>query len=57
MSIVDRPSKVQDAIKISLGKGLTVERIYTTAGVHPYDEVTWQHRDVCLLYTSPSPRD
>ncbi len=46
MSIVDRPSKVQDAAKISLGKGLTVERIYTTAGVHPYDEVTWQHRDV-----------
>src|ERR1035437_8521315 len=46
MSIVDRPAKVQDAPKTSLGKGLTVERIYTTAGVHPYDEVTWQHRDV-----------
>jgi len=46
MSIVDRSSKVQNAPKISLGKGLTVERIYTTAGVHPYDEVTWQHRDV-----------
>jgi ribonucleotide reductase alpha subunit len=28
------------------GKGLTVERIYTTAGVHPYDEVTWERRDV-----------
>ena len=23
------------------GKGITVERIYTTPGVHPYDEVTW----------------
>ncbi|MFP5348088.1 MAG: vitamin B12-dependent ribonucleotide reductase, partial [Actinomycetes bacterium] len=27
-------------------KGLTVERVYTTAGVHPYDEVTWERRDV-----------
>jgi ribonucleoside-diphosphate reductase alpha chain len=27
-------------------KGLTVERVYTTEGVHPYDEVTWEHRDV-----------
>src|SRR5690625_1571168 len=26
--------------------GLTIERIYTTEGVHPYDEVTWQRRDV-----------
>ncbi|MDV3222791.1 vitamin B12-dependent ribonucleotide reductase [Intrasporangium sp.] len=27
-------------------KGVKVERIYTTPGVHPYDEVTWEHRDV-----------
>ncbi len=27
-------------------KGLKIERIYTTAGVHPYDEVTWERRDV-----------
>ena len=27
-------------------KGLAIERIYTTAGVHPYDEVTWERRDV-----------
>ncbi|HEX6329625.1 MAG TPA: vitamin B12-dependent ribonucleotide reductase [Jiangellaceae bacterium] len=26
--------------------GLTVERIFTTEGVHPYDEVTWERRDV-----------
>ncbi|MFC6238014.1 vitamin B12-dependent ribonucleotide reductase [Longivirga aurantiaca] len=26
--------------------GLTIDRIYTTPGVHPYDEVTWEHRDV-----------
>ncbi|MFN8076924.1 MAG: vitamin B12-dependent ribonucleotide reductase [Kineosporiaceae bacterium] len=27
-------------------KGLTVGRVYTTQGVHPYDEVTWERRDV-----------
>jgi ribonucleoside-diphosphate reductase alpha chain len=29
-------------------KGVQVERIYTTAGVHPYDEVTWERRDVVM---------
>ena len=29
-----------------LGVGLTVERMFSTEGVHPYDEVTWQSRDV-----------
>jgi ribonucleoside-diphosphate reductase alpha chain len=28
------------------GKGLTIERVYTTPGVHPYDDVTWERRDV-----------
>jgi ribonucleoside-diphosphate reductase alpha chain len=28
--------------------GLTVERLYTTPGVHPYDEVTWERRDVVM---------
>ncbi|HOB04837.1 MAG TPA: vitamin B12-dependent ribonucleotide reductase, partial [Propionibacteriaceae bacterium] len=26
--------------------GLTVERVFTTEGVHPYDDVTWERRDV-----------
>ncbi|MEI8058351.1 MAG: vitamin B12-dependent ribonucleotide reductase [Actinomycetes bacterium] len=26
--------------------GLVIERIYTTPGVHPYDQVNWEHRDV-----------
>ena len=26
--------------------GLAVERVYTTEGVHPYDAVTWERRDV-----------
>jgi ribonucleoside-diphosphate reductase alpha chain len=27
-------------------RGVKVERIFTTPGVHPYDEVTWELRDV-----------
>ncbi|PSL04241.1 ribonucleoside-diphosphate reductase class II [Haloactinopolyspora alba] len=27
-------------------RGLTIERIFTTPGVHPYDEVAWERRDV-----------
>ncbi len=42
MSIVNKPA----AVKTSNKKGLTIERIYTTAGVHPYDSVKWERRDV-----------
>ncbi|WNV74353.1 vitamin B12-dependent ribonucleotide reductase [Geodermatophilus sp. DSM 44513] len=30
------------------GRGLKVKRVFTTAGVHPYDEVTWERRDVVM---------
>ncbi len=30
------------------GAKLRVERVYTTDGVHPYDEVTWERRDVVM---------
>ena len=40
--VVDKPQVVRQG----RGKGLTIERIYTTPGVHPYDEVTWERRDV-----------
>lgn len=42
MSIVNKPV----AVKTNTKKGLTIERIYTTAGVHPYDSVKWERRDV-----------
>jgi ribonucleoside-diphosphate reductase alpha chain len=29
-------------------KGLTIARINTTPGVHPYDEVSWERRDVVM---------
>src|ERR1700761_1568587 len=32
----------------STRKGLRINRIHTTKGVHPYDEVTWERRDVVM---------
>src|SRR5215472_8717360 len=28
--------------------GIQIRRIYTRDGVHPYDEVTWERRDVVM---------
>ncbi|WP_107771015.1 vitamin B12-dependent ribonucleotide reductase [Nocardioides sediminis] len=28
------------------GKGLTLERVFSTEGTHPYDAITWERRDV-----------
>ncbi|HEV7648385.1 MAG TPA: vitamin B12-dependent ribonucleotide reductase, partial [Actinophytocola sp.] len=36
----------QDAQEAS--RGLTVRRVHTTEGVHPYEEVTWEQRDVVM---------
>ena len=41
-TVINRPGKSTT----KSGKGLVLERIYTTAGVHPYDELTWERRDV-----------
>ena len=30
------------------GKGLHIERVWTTEGVHPYEEITWERRDVVM---------
>ncbi|WP_018353622.1 vitamin B12-dependent ribonucleotide reductase [Longispora albida] len=30
------------------GKGLKVDRVWTTEGTHPYDEVQWERRDVVM---------
>jgi ribonucleoside-diphosphate reductase alpha chain len=39
-------AKAAGSKKAYAGKGLQVERVFTTAGTHPYDEVTWERRDV-----------
>ncbi|NYG58607.1 ribonucleoside-diphosphate reductase alpha chain [Nocardioides daedukensis] len=28
------------------GKGMKIERVFSTKGVHPYDEINWERRDV-----------
>jgi len=38
----------QTSRKGKRGKGLKVRRIHTTPGVHPYDQVTWERRDVVM---------
>ncbi|HJP75671.1 MAG TPA: vitamin B12-dependent ribonucleotide reductase, partial [Pseudonocardiaceae bacterium] len=37
-----------DANTAESDRGLRVQRVYTTEGVHPYDEVTWERRDVVM---------
>ncbi|MFD7644878.1 vitamin B12-dependent ribonucleotide reductase [Kitasatospora sp. NPDC059795] len=45
-----RGSKSEKAAKGAKAakSGLRLERIYTTPGVHPYDAVTWERRDVVM---------
>src|SRR4051812_4605265 len=46
---VNGSATTPDQARTSSGRqGLRMERVYTTAGVHPYDEVTWERRDVVM---------
>ena len=40
-TVINRPSG-----KAKMEKGLSMERIYTTSGQHPYENVKWERRDV-----------
>ncbi|CAL9293174.1 vitamin B12-dependent ribonucleotide reductase [Streptomyces olindensis] len=42
------PARSSRARSTKASKGLRVERIHTTPGVHPYDEVAWESRDVVM---------
>jgi ribonucleoside-diphosphate reductase alpha chain len=45
----DRKTETATSSKVkaaSSKRGLTIHRVFTTEGVHPYDEVTWETRDV-----------
>ena len=44
--IGNRSSRSKTATGGGTKKGVHIERIYTTPGVHPYDEVKWEKRDV-----------
>ncbi|MFJ9418654.1 vitamin B12-dependent ribonucleotide reductase [Streptomyces sp. NPDC101227] len=42
------PARGSRAKGSKASKGLRIERIHTTPGVHPYDEVEWARRDVVM---------
>src|SRR5881409_1771468 len=42
------PARGSRAKGTKAAKGLRIERIHTTPGVHPYDEVAWERRDVVM---------
>ncbi|MEU9486209.1 vitamin B12-dependent ribonucleotide reductase [Streptomyces decoyicus] len=42
------PARGSRAKGSKASKGLRIERIHTTPGVHPYDEVEWTSRDVVM---------
>ncbi|MFI6936386.1 vitamin B12-dependent ribonucleotide reductase [Streptomyces sp. NPDC050287] len=42
------PARSSRAKGTKATKGLRIERIHTTPGVHPYDEVSWERRDVVM---------
>ncbi|MGK4909037.1 vitamin B12-dependent ribonucleotide reductase [Streptomyces albus] len=42
------PTRGSRAKGSKANKGLRIERIHTTPGVHPYDEVNWERRDVVM---------
>ena len=48
MTETSRPSKATSRTRAGGAKatGLTIDRVFSTEGVHPYDEVTWERRDV-----------
>ncbi|WP_433057532.1 vitamin B12-dependent ribonucleotide reductase [Dactylosporangium sp. CS-033363] len=41
-------TKTKASARKDTREGLRVERVWTTEGVHPYDEVTWERRDVVM---------
>src|SRR5437764_8097192 len=38
----------RDTGQATTSGGLRIARVWTTEGVHPYDEVTWERRDVLM---------
>jgi len=45
---VDAQAAGDTVTPVHRGSGLQVARVYTTEGVHPYDEVNWERRDVVM---------
>lgn len=45
---VGSPAGAEGEPDTGAGGGIRVQRVYTTEGVHPYDEVRWERRDVVM---------
>ncbi len=43
-----RSRKAQDGLNERYGHGITVERFFTTANVHPYEKIEWETRDAAI---------
>ena len=43
-----RTSRTRGGKPATSSKGVRMERIHTTPGIHPYDEVVWERRDVVM---------
>ena len=44
--MTETPSVGRGGRGTAQARGLRLERVYSTAGVHPYDEVDWERRDI-----------
>ncbi|MEU6264035.1 vitamin B12-dependent ribonucleotide reductase [Saccharopolyspora shandongensis] len=45
---VGSPAGASGESAAGVREGIRVQRVYTTEGVHPYDEVKWERRDVVM---------
>ncbi|KAA5826830.1 vitamin B12-dependent ribonucleotide reductase [Saccharopolyspora hirsuta] len=45
---VGSPAGAAGEPEAGVREGIRVQRVYTTEGVHPYDEVKWERRDVVM---------
>ena len=45
---VDTPPRGGGKATRAAARGLRIDRVFTTAGTHPYDEATWTRRDVVM---------
>jgi ribonucleoside-diphosphate reductase alpha chain len=44
--MTETDSRRDSATKRGTGKGLKIDRVFTTPGTHPYDTINWERRDV-----------
>ena len=48
MTHASRATTAQKQSRAAFGKGITVDRKYTKATTHPYDDITWDKREATI---------